>query len=184
MKLHNLILCFMLLMIAGCQPEQTKDSERDSEDIDGSIIKVAVIETDKGIIKFELYEKDAPKTVENFIRLSSKKFYDGLTFHRVVPGFVVQGGDPMGDGSGGPDYNVPAEINERSHLLGTVAAARLPDYVNPQKASSGSQFYICLAPQSHLDGEYTIFGQVIEGMDVVQNIVAGDKMNKVYVTEK
>ncbi|MCS7258005.1 MAG: peptidylprolyl isomerase [candidate division WOR-3 bacterium] len=124
-----------------------------------------------GKIKILLYTKEAPKTCENFIKLAKQGFYNGLTFHRVIPGFVVQGGDPKGDGTGGPGYTIPAEISPNlKHIRGTVACARLPDQVNPEKASSGSQFYICHQPAPHLDGNYTIFGQVVEGMEVVDKI--------------
>ncbi|MGH7813232.1 MAG: peptidylprolyl isomerase [Candidatus Binataceae bacterium] len=140
----------------------------------------AIIDSDRGEIVIELYPKVAPKTVANFEKLAKDGFYNGLTFHRVVPGFVVQGGDPKGNGSGGPGYTVPAEIDPHEHhLRGTVAMARTGDEVNPTRASSGSQFYICLEPQPELDGQYTIFGGVIKGMDVVDKIQKGDHMKKV-----
>lgn len=135
-----------------------------------------IIQTNKGAMMIELFSSIAPKTAENFIKLIDTHFYDGLTFHRYVPGFVIQGGDPTGTGRGGPGYTLPAEISNKKHILGTVAMARLPDSVNPEKRSSGSQFYICLAPQPHLDGNYTIFGQVVEGIDVVMNLRKGDRM--------
>ncbi len=140
---------------------------------------IAVIITDKGTIKFKFFEKDAPNTVKNFIKLAEKGFYNGLTFHRVEPGFVIQGGDPNGNGTGGPGYTIKAEFNKRPHLDGTVAMARAahPD-------SAGSQFYICLGPQPFLDGKYTVFGQVIEGLDVVHKIEVGDVMRKVYIEYK
>lgn len=136
----------------------------------------AVIETNKGTIRFKFFTEDASKTVENFVKLAQKKFYDGLLFHRVVPGFVIQGGDPNGDGSGGPGYMIKAEFNSKPHLAGTVAMARASD-----PDSAGSQFYICLDRQPFLDGKYTVFGQVEEGMEVVQKIRIGDKMTKVTV---
>ena len=140
----------------------------------------AIVETDKGTFVIELYPKVAPKTVENFETLTKKGFYDGLTFHRVVPDFVVQGGDPDGTGTGGPGYTVPAEIDAKEkHLRGSVATARTSDQVNPQRASSGSQFYVCLEPQPGLDGQYTIFGGVVQGMDVVDQIAKGDHMKKI-----
>lgn len=142
---------------------------------------IARIETDRGIIRFELFPDSAPQTAANFVKLVKQGFYNGLTFHRVVPGFVIQGGDPEGTGGGGPGYTLPAEISQRKHLAGTVAMARLPDSVNPERRSSGSQFYICLAPQPHLDGQYTIFGQVVEGMDVVLKIAQGDVMRKIVI---
>jgi peptidyl-prolyl cis-trans isomerase B (cyclophilin B) len=140
----------------------------------------AIVDTDKGTIVIELYPKVAPKTVENFETLTKKGFYNGLTFHRVVPDFVVQGGDPDGTGSGGPGYTVPAEIDKNEkHLRGSVATARTGDNVNPKRESSGSQFYICLEPQPGLDGDYTIFAGVIKGMDVVDQIKKGDHIKKV-----
>jgi len=145
---------------------------------------VVVMETSKGTITIETYPSEAPKTVENFVKLSRQGFYDGLKFHRVEPNFVVQGGDPKGNGTGGPGYDQPAEISDLKHLTGTVAMARLGDNANPQKRSSGSQFYICLKPASFLDNEYTIIGQVTQGMDVVQKIAVGDVMRKVTISVK
>jgi cyclophilin family peptidyl-prolyl cis-trans isomerase len=140
----------------------------------------AIIELKKGgRIVIEFYPEDAPNTVDNFIKLANKGFYDGLTFHRVEPGFVVQGGCPLGTGYGGPGYTIKAEFNSRKHLTGTVAMARGPD-----PDSAGSQFYICLAPAPFLDGEYTVFGQTIEGMDLVKGIVKGDVMKKVTIVDK
>lgn len=145
----------------------------------------ATLDTDRGVIVIELYPAVASKTVENFETLTKKGFYNGLTFHRVVPGFVVQGGDPKGDGSGGPGYDVPAEISPaEKHLRGSVATARLGDAVNPDRKSSGSQFYICLEPQPGLDGQYTIFGGVVEGMAVVDKIQVGDHMKKVTLSSQ
>ncbi|MBI4209681.1 MAG: peptidylprolyl isomerase [Deltaproteobacteria bacterium] len=139
--------------------------------------KYATIEMEKGgKIVIEFHPDSAPKTVENFLKLTREGFYDGLTFHRVEPGFVVQGGDPRGNGTGGPGYLIPAEFNDRPHVTGTVAMARSAD-----PDSAGSQFYICLAPQPFLDRNYTVFGQVIEGMDVVSQIQRGDRMKRVMV---
>ena len=145
----------------------------------------AIINTDKGVIVIELYPKVAPKTVDNFETLVKKGFYNGLTFHRVVPDFVVQGGDPDGTGMGGPGYTVPAEIDPNEHhLRGSVATARTGDDVNPKRDSSGSQFYICLEPQPGLDGQYTIFGGVIKGMDVVDQIKKGDHMKTITLASE
>lgn len=143
----------------------------------------AVIETDKGNIKVKLFAKEAPLSVTNFIQLANAGFYEGLTFHRVEPGFVIQGGDPAGNGTGGPGYTVKAEIGQ-PHLEGALAWARTGDQVNPERKSSGSQFYITLAPTPFLDGGYTVFGQTLEGMEVVKQIQKGDKIKKVTVTEK
>lgn len=134
------------------------------------------MELDAGTVVIELYPQDAPNTVANFKALVAKGFYDGLTFHRVIPGFVAQGGDPRGDGTGGPGYTIQAEFNARKHLRGSVAMARRAD-----PDSAGSQFYICLAPQPHLDGQYTVFGRVIEGMDVVDKIRPGTVMRRLTV---
>jgi peptidyl-prolyl cis-trans isomerase B (cyclophilin B) len=145
----------------------------------------ATIETDRGNIVIELYPNVAPKTVANFEKLSKDGFYNNLTFHRVEPGFVVQGGDPSGNGTGGPGYELPAEISPtEKHLRGTVAMARKSDQVNPERKSSGSQFYICLEPAPFLDGQYTIFGGVVEGMDVVDKIKVGDHMKKIVLSNE
>ena len=141
---------------------------------------IAVIHTSKGDITCELYPQSAPLSVTNFIELAKGKFYDGLTFHRVVADFVIQGGDPQGTGSGGPGYTIPAEI-KLPHIQGALAWARLPDQVNPEKRSSGSQFYITLKATPFLDGEYTVFGQTTKGFDVVQKIEQGDKIQSVEI---
>jgi cyclophilin family peptidyl-prolyl cis-trans isomerase len=176
---HWIVLGSAALLIAsGCASvPQTTGKEATTETMtDNTPVTEAVLQTSKGEIVFKFYPEDAPKTVDNFIKLARKGFYDGLTFHRVVPNFVIQGGDPSGDGTGGPGYTIPAEFNSRSHLTGTVAMARALD-----PNSAGSQFYICLSRQPNLDGQYTVFGQVTSGMDVVQAIRVGDKMLKVTV---
>ncbi len=136
------------------------------------------IETSEGTVCFELFADDAPDTVANFKALAGKGFYDGLTFHRVIDGFVAQGGCPKGDGTGGPGYKVKAEFNNRKHVTGTVAMARSAD-----PDSAGSQFYICLGAHPHLDHQYTVFGQVTEGQDVVDNIKVGTEITKVSVQD-
>ena len=125
-----------------------------------------------------LDEAAAPQTVENFEKLVRKKFYKGLKVHRIIPRSLVQMGDPLSRGhdlsqlgTGGPGYTLPPEIHER-HTLGAVAMARLADPLNPSRRSSGSQFYICLKPMPNLDGQYTVFGHVLEGMDVLQTMSA------------
>ncbi|MGH2574597.1 MAG: peptidylprolyl isomerase [Ignavibacteria bacterium] len=137
---------------------------------------IVVLETSMGDIKIELYEKDAPQHTANFKKLVKSKFYEGTTFHRVIPGFMIQGGDPnskdddrSNDGQGGPGYTIPAEIKAK-HKKGAVAGARLGDAQNPKRESSGSQFYIVTGEASHLDGQYTVFGEVIKGMDVAEKI--------------
>lgn len=137
-----------------------------------------VLETAEGPIVLRLFPKDAPKTVANFTKLVREGYYDGLTFHRIVPGFVIQGGDPnsrndnpFDDGQGSPGYTVPAEFG-RKHLKGAVAMARMPDAVNPTRASNGSQFYIALRDLPQLDGGYTVFGEVVSGWDTIARLTA------------
>lgn len=142
----------------------------------------ATIETAKGAIVVELYPKEAPLSVTNFINLAKGGFYNGLAFHRVEPGFVIQGGDPEGTGRGGPGYTIPAEISPlRKHVEGALAAARLPDQVNPNREGSGSQFYITLVPTPFLDNQYTVFGKVKTGMDVVRQIQRGDVIKTIAI---
>lgn len=137
-----------------------------------------VIETNKGTIKFALYEQDAPITTANFVKLVEQEFYDGLKFHRVVPGFVIQGGDPRGDGTGGSDEKIKLEVSPklRHDAAGVVAMARSQ---HPDSASC--QFYITLDAIPHLDMNYAVFGRVTEGLDVVKSIKQGDVMNTVRI---
>jgi cyclophilin family peptidyl-prolyl cis-trans isomerase len=150
---------------------------------------IAVVETTKGTIKIKLYPEEAPKTVANFVKLAKSGFYNGLMWHRVEPGFVIQGGDPKsknakpgdeGLGTGGPGYTIPDEKNAKlKHNRGAVAMAKssAPD-------SAGSQFYIVIEkPASFLDGNYTVFGQVISGQEVAEKIKVGDRMKKVTILE-
>jgi peptidyl-prolyl cis-trans isomerase B (cyclophilin B) len=142
--------------------------------------QLAVITLDSGgQIRVEFFPEDAPKTVENFITLTKKGYYNGLTFHRVVPGFVVQGGDPKGNGTGGPGYTIKAEFNKRKHERGSLAMAR-----SQHPDSAGSQFYITYGPQPHLDGNYTVFGQVVSGIEHVDRIKQGDRMTSVVIVEE
>jgi len=125
---------------------------------------------DRGVIKVKFHTQDAPKNVTNVANLAIKKFYDGLTFHRIIYGFVVQGGDPEGTGRGGPGYTVEAEI-KRKHKKGSMAMARTGDQVNPERRSSGSQFYLCLEDLPQLDaGGYTVIGDLVEGMEVLEKL--------------
>jgi peptidyl-prolyl cis-trans isomerase B (cyclophilin B) len=130
-------------------------------------------------IRLELFPQDAPKTVENFVTLAKKGFYNGLTFHRVVPGFVVQGGCPKGNGTGGPGYTVPAEFNKNKHVRGSLAMAR-----SQHPDSAGSQFYFTYGAQPHLDNNYTVFGKVTSGMEHVDSIRQGDRMTSITITEE
>ena len=142
--------------------------------------QTGVITLEKGgEIRLEFYPEDAPKTVENFVTLAKKGFYNGLNFHRVVPDFVVQGGCPKGNGTGGPGYTVKAEFNKQKHVRGSLAMAR-----SQHPDSAGSQFYICYGNTPHLDGQYTVFGRVVSGMELVDRIKQGDKMTAVTITEE
>jgi peptidyl-prolyl cis-trans isomerase B (cyclophilin B) len=167
----------VLAAFAGAWAQAPKPSEPPKGS--AHVTQTAEITMEKGgIIKIEFFPDDAPKTVENFVTLAKKGFYDGLTFHRVIPGFMAQGGDPKGDGTGGPGYTIKDEFNKQKHVRGSVAMARtnLPN-------SSGSQFYICFTPQPHLDGGYVVFGKVVSGMNIVDNIKRGDKMKSVRIIE-
>ena len=142
--------------------------------------QTGVITLEKGgEIRLEFYPEDAPKTVENFVTLAKKGFYNGLNFHRVVPDFVVQGGCPKGNGTGGPGYTIKAEFNKQKHVRGTLAMAR-----SQSPDSAGSQFYICYGATPHLDGQYTVFGKVVSGMEHVDRIKQGDKMTSVTIAEE
>ena len=135
----------------------------------------AFIETDKGTVEIELAVLDAPETVGNFMSLARKGFFNAVAIHRVVPDFVVQDGDPRGDGEGGPGYSIRDEINQRPYLLGTVGMAL--DWED----TGGSQFFITLSPQPHLDGRYTVFGHVVNGMDVADRLLPGDVVRRVRI---
>ena len=141
-------------------------------------MKKAIIETDKGNIELTLFDKEAPNTVANFEKLVNDGFYNGLTFHRVLPNFVIQGGCPKGNGTGGPGYTIKCEINEHKYGTGAISMA------HAGKDTGGSQFFITHSPQPHLDGVHTVFGKVVKGMDVVNKIQANDVMNKVTVVEE
>lgn len=147
-----------------------------STDADGLSKSTVVITTSKGVIKFKFYPKDAPNTVNRMVELIQAGFYNGLGFHRVVPGFVIQGGDPKGDGTGGSGKNLKAEFNSRKHTPGAVAMARAAD-----PDSADSQFYISLGTHPHLDNNYTVFGRVVEGQSVAEKIAVGDRMTSVVI---
>ncbi|WP_157153793.1 peptidylprolyl isomerase [Brachyspira murdochii] len=155
------------------------------------------IETDYGTIEIEFYEKLAPKHVEAIKKLANEGFYDGIRFHRVIPNFMIQGGDPVSKdaakrhlhGIGGPGFNIPAEFNDKAHKRGICSMAR-----SQHPDSAGSQFFICVADAPHLDGQYTVWGNVVNGMDVADKIVSlkrdhndnpleNSAMNKVYIKE-
>ena len=168
--------------LTDVSPSQRANYYQTKPDLTVNTDKVyrATIKTSKGDIVVSLDATAAPEHVNNFIFLSNQGFYDSLTFHRVEPGFVIQGGDPEGSGQGGPGYTIPGEFN-LTHVEGALAMARLPDQINPERESSGSQFYISLAPTPFLDGQYSVFGKVEEGMDVVQSIQIGDVIERIII---
>ncbi|MEJ8778335.1 peptidylprolyl isomerase [Pseudogracilibacillus sp. ICA-222130] len=195
--LMSLLVVISMLILAACQNDaneevEKKETEQQQEignneekevaKVDDSIKPVVTMTMENGgEVKIELYPSIAPNTVNNFISLVEDGFYDGLIFHRVIPGFMVQGGDPEGNGMGGPGYYIPGEFenngfeNNLAHTRGVLSMARSED-----PNSAGSQFFIMTDDAEHLDGEYAAFGEVVEGMDVVDEIVsverdAGDK---------
>ncbi|WP_209330524.1 peptidylprolyl isomerase [Lunatimonas salinarum] len=144
-------------------------------------MRTGEIHTAKGVMKVSFYDEDAPNTVENFVKLSKEGFYDGLTFHRVIPNFVIQGGCPIGNGAGGPGYTIKCELNGelQYHDRGVLSMA------HAGRNTGGSQFFICHSRDntSHLDRNHTCFGKVTEGLEVIDAIRAGDKIEKIVINE-
>lgn len=144
-------------------------------------MKTAEIHTNKGVMKVEFFEKDAPNTVKNFVDLSEKGFYDGLSFHRVIPNFVIQGGCPDGTGAGGPGYKIKCELDGENqyHDRGVLSMA------HAGRDTGGSQFFICHSRDntSHLDRQHTVFGKVVDGLDVIDDIRRGDTIEKITIKE-
>ncbi len=144
-------------------------------------MKKAEIHTDKGVMHVQFFDGDAPNTVANFIKLSREGFYDGLTFHRVIPGFVIQGGCPNGTGSGGPGYTIKCELDgdNQRHDRGVLSMA------HAGRDTGGSQFFICHNRENtaHLDRQHTVFGKVVQGVDVIDDIRRGDVINKIIIIE-
>lgn len=179
MRIRTLVLLFLCtVLLSSCTTGDTDPAPQGVPDGPPPGAMEATIETEKGSIIIELFSEDAPNTVRNFAALAGDGFYDGLTFHRVIPGFVAQGGCPNGDGTGGPGYTIPCEINPHKHVRGAVSMA------HAGRDTGGSQFFICFEEQPHLDGEHTVFGQVVSGMDVVDQIEPGDHMVSVSVRSR
>ena len=153
-------------------------SEPPSMTIDTSKQYTATIETAKGDIVLELFANDVPVTVNNFVFLTREGFYDNTTFHRVIPDFMAQGGDPTGTGSGGPGYKFADEFTEHTHAAGTLSMA------NAGPNTNGSQFFITYTPQSHLDNHHSVFGQLTDGMDVLKALKNGDTIIRITIVEK
>jgi peptidyl-prolyl cis-trans isomerase B (cyclophilin B) len=144
-------------------------------------MKKAEIHTEKGVMKINFFEEDAPNTVANFVKLSKEGFYDGLIFHRVIPDFVIQGGCPDGSGMGGPGYSIKCELDGENqyHDKGVLSMA------HAGRDTGGSQFFICHNRQNtqHLDKQHTVFGKVYEGLEIIDEIKQGDKIEKIVITE-
>jgi peptidyl-prolyl cis-trans isomerase B (cyclophilin B) len=144
--------------------------------------KIAIIDTARGVMKAQLYSEDAPGTVANFEKLSNNQFYDDLTFHRVIPGFVTQGGCPDGNGAGGPGYSIPCELlgKQQTHDKGVLSMA------HAGRDTGGSQFFICHSREKtqHLDRRHTCFGKIYEGLEIIELLQAGDRINSIRVIEE
>ena len=174
----NRYFAFAIVLLSGLCSLVFAEGKVFNKDYSGIKSIEATIETHEGKIVLELNFKEAPNTVANFVDLASKGFYDGLTFHRVIPGFMIQGGDPEGNGSGGPGYTIDNEANSLKHETGVISMAnRGPD-------TNGSQFFITQMPQPHLDGKHTVFGKVISGQDVVCRIESNDPIINIKIVEK
>jgi peptidyl-prolyl cis-trans isomerase B (cyclophilin B) len=175
----GVVVAVAIIVVIATLPEGPKTySAPPAMIIDTSKQYTATIETEKGNLVLELFASDVPVTVNNFVFLARDGFYDGLTFHRVVPDFVVQGGCPVGDGTGGPGYRFDDEFSEHTHVAGALSMA------NSGANTNGSQFFITYTPQHHLDGHHSVFGQLVEGMDVLETIEQGDIIIRITVAEE
>ncbi|MFH1364643.1 MAG: peptidylprolyl isomerase [Candidatus Aenigmatarchaeota archaeon] len=164
MKKYLIILLALVVIVSGCTVQDGTTGDTQGDDIMGN--RFAVFETSMGTFKIELYEDKAPITTKNFIDLADKGYYDGLIFHRVIDGFMIQGGDPNGDGTGGPGYAIEDEFHpDLKH-----SSAGILSMANSGPNTGGSQFFITLAPTPWLDDKHSVFGKVVEGMDVVEAI--------------
>jgi peptidyl-prolyl cis-trans isomerase B (cyclophilin B) len=179
-KIISLLMAiFLCLALTACTGSNKSSDSGSSKTVDYSNDTNPVAEivmSDGSVIKVELYPEAAPNTVNNFIYLANSGFYDGLTFHRIIPGFMIQGGDPKGDGTGGPGYSIAGEFkangfeNNLKHTRGVISMARAQSY-----DSAGSQFFIMVSDATSLDGQYAAFGKVTEGMEIVDKIVSAER---------
>jgi len=179
-RIVSIILISAMLLWASCAggaPKPKSYSSPPEMQIDTSKQYTATIETEKGDLVLELFASDAPVTVNNFVFLAREGFYDGTTFHRVIPDFVAQGGDPSGTGAGNPGYSFEDEFTEHTHVTGALSMA------NSGPNTNGCQFFITYTPQHHLDGKHSVFGQLIEGMDVLLQIRNGDVIKQIVIEE-
>jgi len=180
-RIGGITLVLAVLLLASCGGEAPKAkvySAPPPMTIDTSKQYTAIIETEKGDLVLELFAEDVPVTVNNFVFLAREGFYDGTTFHRVIPGFMAQGGDPTGTGTGTPGYSFADEFTEHTHVAGALSMA------NRGPNTNGSQFFITYTPQHHLDGRHSVFGQLIEEMDVLNNIQQGDTVIRITIEEE
>jgi peptidyl-prolyl cis-trans isomerase B (cyclophilin B) len=161
----------------SAKPELTNEEKDIVSKAKGSVVK---LQTEKGDIYLDLYDDKTPVTVGSFLDLVGSGFYNGLTFHRVIADFMIQGGDPKGDGTGGPGFTIPDEADKGlKHVRGSLSMAK-----TAAPNTGGSQFFICHSPQPHLDGIHTVFGECVQGMDVVDKIAVGDKITKATILKK
>jgi len=174
-SIKNLLFVLSVLGMAVCAFAEGKVFNKDYT---GITAIEATITTDEGVIVLDLDFKAAPNTVANFVELANKGFYNGLRFHRVIPGFMIQGGDPEGTGMGGPGYTIDDEKNSLKHGVGVISMA------NRGPNTGGSQFFITQLPQPHLDGKHTVFGKVTEGQDVVCRVEPNDRILNIKIVEK
>ena len=183
-RIAGIIFALGALLSASCggqtpepAPKPKTYSSPPPMTIDTSKKYTAIIETEKGNLVLELFAKDVPITVNNFVFLAGEGFYDGSTFHRVIPDFMAQGGDPTGTGRGGPGYRFDDEFTEHTHITGALSMA------NAGPDTNGSQFFITYTPQHGLDGKHSVFGQLIEGMDVLEKLTNGDTIKRIVIKE-
>ncbi len=180
-RIAGVMLVLAALISASCAggtPKPKTYSAPPPMKIDTGKQYTATIKTEKGNLVLELFASDAPMTVNNFVFLAREGFYDGTTFHRVIPGFMAQGGDPTGTGTGSPGYRFADEFTQHTHVAGALSMA------NSGPNTNGCQFFITYAPQQHLDGKHSVFGQLIEGMDVLKKIEKGDATVRITIQEK
>ena len=168
---------FFLLSCGAPSPQRKSYSAPPPMRIDTSKQYTAIIETEKGNLVLELFAKDVPITVNNFVFLARDGFYDGIIFHRVIPGFMAQGGDPTGTGRGDAGYSFADEFTEHTHVAGALSMA------NSGSNTNGCQFFITYTPQHHLDGKHSVFGQLIQGMEVLEKLTNGDAMKRIVIKE-
>jgi len=183
-RIATILLIGVMLPLAACAKETPGETSKPKSyssppemQIDTSKSYTATIETEKGNLVLELFASDVPVTVNNFVFLAREGFYDNTTFHRVIADFMAQGGDPTGTGAGGPGYKFADEFTSHSHVTGALSMA------NAGADTNGSQFFICYAPQPHLDGHHSVFGQLTEGMDVLLQVTNGDVIKRIVIEE-